>query len=142
MAYAIAKADVWIGAIEDRAGALDEKLAILAAAGANLEFVLARRTPEHPNKAVVFLAPIKGAKLARTAHQAGLNKSTKLFLLHIKGPDKPGLAHQVTQPLVAAGINLRGFNATALGRQCVINVALDCPDDATKALRILKKALK
>ena len=142
MAYAIAKVDVWIGTIEDHPGALDEILATLAAAGANLEYVLARRTPEHPGKGIVFLAPIKGPVLIKTAKKLGFNKATKIFLLHIVGPDKAGLGHRVTQPLADAGLSLRGFNATALGRQCVMNLAFDSQDGANKALGILKKILK
>jgi len=65
----IARIDVWVAGIEDRPGGLVEKLRGLAEAGANLEFVIARRAPERPEKAVVFATPIQGAKQTKAARQ-------------------------------------------------------------------------
>ena len=46
MAYRINKVDVWAGEIEDRPGGLAKKLAVLAEAGANFEFLISRRAPK------------------------------------------------------------------------------------------------
>ena len=48
MAYEITKEDVWVGEIEDRAGAVAEKLEAVSRAGVDLEFLIARRAPERP----------------------------------------------------------------------------------------------
>ena len=44
----IARVDVWAATIEDQPGGLAGKLAALAKAGADLEFVVARRCPTGP----------------------------------------------------------------------------------------------
>ena len=46
MAIKASRIDVWTTTIDDRAGAVAEKLEPLARAGADLELVFARRTPE------------------------------------------------------------------------------------------------
>ncbi len=55
----VTRVNVWAASIKDRSGALAEKLAALAQAGANLGFVLARRAPDKPGTGVVFLTPLK-----------------------------------------------------------------------------------
>ena len=58
----ITRAVIWAAHIEDRPGGLAEKLEALAQAGANLDFILARRAPESPGMGVVFVAPLKGER--------------------------------------------------------------------------------
>jgi hypothetical protein len=48
----------------------------------------------------------------------------------------------MTRALAAAGINLRGVSAAALGRRTVTYFAFDSAADADNAVRVLKKALK
>ena len=139
MAKSVSKVPVWAATIEDKPGGLAEKLAPLAAAGASLDFVIARRTPEDPAKGVVFLTPLKGAKQLRAARQAGFKKTTSLHSVRLQGPDKPGLGAAVTRELAAASINLRGMSATAIGRSSVVYLAFDTGADANKAIRILTK---
>ena len=45
MAYEITKEDVWVGEIEDRAGAVAEKLEAVSRAGVDLEFVIVGLPP-------------------------------------------------------------------------------------------------
>ena len=42
----------------------------------------------------------------------------------------------------AAGINLRGISAAALGRRSMSYFAFDSADDAGNAIKFLKKALR
>jgi len=139
MALSVSKVDVWAASMEDRAGGLAEKLAALAEAGAQLEFVIARRAPEKPGTGVVFLTPLKGAAQARAARKAGFEKTKTLHSVRVEGPDKPGLGARMTQALTEAGINLRGLSAAAIGRRCIVHLALDSAADATKAARVLRK---
>ena len=139
MALNITRVDVWAAGIEDRPGGLAEKLAALAEAGAQLEFVIARRAPDKPGTGVAFLTPLKGAAQIRAAKKAGFEKTKSLHSVRIDGPDKPGLAAQMTQTLAEAGVNLRGLSAAAIGKRCVMYLALDNSADATKATRILKR---
>ncbi len=139
MPYKISKVDVWTGPIEDKPGGLAVVLDALSAAGAQLEFLLARR--DVPGKGVVFLAPLKGAKQTAAAKNACLAKGADLAALRIDGPDKPGIGATVAKALAAASINLRGLSAAAIGRQSVFYLAFDNKDDAAKAQRALAKAL-
>ncbi len=139
MALNVTRVDVWAASIQDRPGGLAEKLAALAEAGAQIEFVIARRAPDKPSKGVVFLTPLKGAAQIRAARKAGFEKSKSLHSVRIEGPDKPGLGARMTQTLAEAGINLRGLSAAAIGKRCVVHLALDGSADATKAARILKR---
>ena len=74
MALKATRAEVWAASIEDRAGGAAEKLEALAKAGASLEMVLTRRTPENPGRGVMFVTPLKGAKAMRAAQEAGFAK--------------------------------------------------------------------
>ena len=49
---------------------------------------------------------------------------------------------QVHDALAAAGVNLRGISAAALGRRAVSYFAFDSAADADTAIRVLKKSLK
>jgi hypothetical protein len=142
MAYTVKKVDVWAGEIADRPGGLASTLAAMNKAGANIEFVVARRAPDKPGTGVVFLTPIKGAKQKSAAQQAGLGTSESLHSVRVEGPDKAGLGAMMTDALAAAGINLRGISAAALGRRAVSFLAFDTAADSDAAVRILKKTLK
>jgi hypothetical protein len=142
MAYTIKKVEVWAGEIADRPGGLASTLAAMQAAGSNIEFVVARRAAEKPGTGVVFVTPIKGAKQKAAAQQAGLSTSEGLHSVRVEGPDRAGLGAKMTDALGAAGINLRGISAAALGRRAVSYFAFDSAADADNAIRILKKTLK
>lgn len=142
MAYTVKKVDVWAGEIEDRPGGLADKLADLTNAGANLEFLVSRRAPDKPGTGVVFITPIKGAKQKAAAQQTGLSTTASLLSVRVEGPDRAGLGTKMTRALAAAGINLRGVSAAALGRRAVTYFAFDSTADADSAVRVLKKALK
>ena len=141
MAIEITKVDVWVAEMTDRPGALAEKLDILANAGANLEFMVARRAPDKPGRGVVFLAPLRGAKQAAAARAAGLKKAKTMHSLRLVSPDRRGTGAKITAALGEAGINLRGVSAAALGRRSVTYFAFDNAADAKQAARILKKTL-
>ena len=138
MALEVQREDVWAAGIEDRPGALAEKLAVLAEAGAQLEFLIARRSSKKPGTAVVFLTPLKGAKQLAAARKAGLRKAKSLNSICVAGTDRPGLGAKITQALADRGINLRGLSAAVIGRRFVAHVAVDTRADATKAIRVLK----
>ena len=141
MSVSITKVDVWAGEIMDQPGGLASKLGAVAKAGASLEFLVARRSPDQPGKGVVFVAPLKGAAQTKAAAGAGLSKAVGMYSLRLEVPDKPGLGAKVAQAVADAGINLRGLSAAALGRKCVVYFSFDSDADAKKAATTLKKAL-
>jgi hypothetical protein len=133
------RTDTWAAAIDDRPGGLADKLAALAAAGVNLEFIIARRAPEQRGSGVVFVTPLKGAKQIKAAEAAGFQKTGSLHSLRVEGADKPGMGAKLTKVLAEAGINLRGLSAAALGKRYITHLALDTAQEAAKAAGLLKK---
>jgi hypothetical protein len=142
MAYSVNKIDVWAAEIDDRPGGFADKLEGLVQAGASFEFVISRRAPDKPGKGVVFLTPIKGAKQTRAANDAGFNTINRVHSVRVSGPDRQGLGVKMTRALAGAGINLRAVSSAALGRQSVAYFAFDSAEDATNAMKVLKKTLK
>ena len=71
MTLKVAKAEIWSTTLEDRAGGAADKLEALTAAGANFEFVFARRMPESPGQGLCLVAPVKGKKVMAAAAAAG-----------------------------------------------------------------------
>ena len=132
------RVDTWAAPIEDQPGGLAARLKALAAAGVNLEFVIARRAPEKPGTGVVFVTPIKGAKQTKAAAGAGFTKTSNLHTVRIEGADKPGLGARITQTLAEAGLNLRGMSTAAIGKKFVCHLAMDSEADAAKVPRILR----
>jgi hypothetical protein len=139
MAIEASRSDVWTGTLDDRPGGLAEKLEALSQAGANLELVIARRTPEQAGKGVLFVAPVKGAKVLKAARAAGLEKPADIHGVRIEGGDKPGLGARIARALGDAGLSFRALTAVALGRKFVSYVAFDSAADAARALALLKK---
>ncbi len=139
MKLKVTPVDVWAASIEDRVGGMAEKLAALTAAGSSLEFVIARRAPEQPGKGLMFVTPLKGAKQVKAAEAAGFLRTGGLHSVRIEGTDKPGLGAKMAKALSAAGINLRGLSAAAVGTKFVCYLALDTAEDAQKATDTLRK---
>ena len=139
MVLNVTRVDVWAASMEDRPGGLAEKLGALAKAGAQLEFVIARRASERPGTGVVFVTPLKGAAQIGAAKKAGFEKTKSLHSLRVEGPDRPGLGAKMTQAMAQAGVNLRGLSAAAIGQRCVVHLAFDSTADAAKAARLLKR---
>jgi hypothetical protein len=138
MALDASRVDVWAGAIKDEPGGLAGVLTALADAGAELEYVMARRAPDKPGTGVVFISPVKGAKQTRAAKKAGLHKSKSIFAVKAQGRDKPGLGATITNALAEKDVNLRGLSASVIGSRFVLWLALDSAKDASKAVRTLK----
>ena len=133
------KAQVWAVNIDDRAGGVADKLEPLATAGANLEMVLARRTPEANGKGMLFVTPVKGTKVIRAAKQAGMGSPQSIYSVRIEGADQRGLGARIARALGDAGISFRGISGVAIGRKFVSYLACDSAEDQAKAIAVLKK---
>lgn len=136
----VERVDVWAAPIDDKPGGLADVLAVLRDAGANLQFVISRRAPDQPGKGVLFVTPLQGDREIGTAAEVGFNVTHTLHSVRVLGGDRPGIAAELTRKLADAGINLRGFSASVIGTQFVAYVALDSPQDATRAIEILELA--
>ncbi|HUV66819.1 MAG TPA: hypothetical protein VMW24_23225 [Sedimentisphaerales bacterium] len=134
----VSRVDVWAASMEDRPGGLAQKLDALAQAGADLEFVIARRSSACPGTGVVFVTPIKGPRQIRAARKAGFEKTKSLHGIRISTGNKPGFGAELTKQFAEAGLNLRGFSSAAIGNRAIIHVAFDSEGDLSKAVCLLK----
>jgi hypothetical protein len=139
MAIKVTRSDAWTVMIDDRAGGAADRLEALARAGADLEMVFARRTPEQPGRGILFVAPVKGAKVVKAAQEAGFAKPDNIHGVRIEGGDKPGLGAKISRALGNAGISFRGMTAIAIGSKFLSWIACDSADDAARAVAALKK---
>ncbi len=139
MELIVEKEDVWVASVEDKPGALANKLGVLAEAGADLDCIIARRAPDKPGTGVVFITPIRGDREVRAAAQLGFSLTSHLNSVRIEGQNEPGIAAKLTQKLGKAGINLRGLNASVIGTRFVVHLAFDTPDQAQKAIKLLSQ---
>ena len=132
--------DVWAASIPDQPGGLAGVLATLHEVGAELQFIIARRAPDHPGQGVVFVTPLQGDREIAAAAEVGFNVTQTLHSVRVMDRNRPGFAAELTQKLADAGINLRGFSAYVVGVQFISYVAVDSREDADKAIAILKQA--
>lgn len=137
----VERAEVWVASMEDKPGGLASKLAALADAGADLGFLIARRSPEKPGTGVVFATPLRADAETAAAADVGFTLASSLHSVRIEGDNKPGVGSQLTATLADAGINLRGLSAAVIGARFVAHLAFDTADDSDKAMALLKGAL-
>ncbi len=139
MSYEIKKVDVWSVEILDQPGGLSSVLQPLVEAGANLNFLLARRTSS--GKGIAFLSPLEGASVIKKAKSLGFQKNKDIAVLKITGPDKAGLGLLILSTLSSAGINIRGISASSIRKNCNIWISFDNSKDANKASKLIQKIL-
>jgi hypothetical protein len=137
MGFKLDRVHVWSGDVADQAGGVAAKLALLAQAGANLEYVYTRRTPEKPGTGVLYVAPVTGPMQVRAAKAAGLAETNDPVVLRVEGDNSAGLAHRVTQQWAMAGLSLQGLMMSVFGGRFVGYVAFDTTADANRAAAIL-----
>jgi len=135
----VERVDVWAAPIKDEPGGLANILAGLRDAGADLDFIVARRAPDQPGKGVVFVTPLRGDREGRAAAALGFDVTRSLHELRVEGENKPGVAAALTGKLAKAGINLRGFSAAVIGTRFILYIGLDTSEDVAKATALLKK---
>ncbi len=140
MSYDIASVEIWAGTIEDRSGGAGRVLRALRDAGVNIEFAIARPSPDAEGAGVLFVAPITGDQAATAARQAGL-KPSRIHALRVTGPDRPGLAAELTGALADEGVNLGGLSMAALGVQGVLYFRFNTQRALQRGQEILSRHL-
>jgi hypothetical protein len=137
----ISKIDTYRAIIDDKPGSLSGKLEGLAQAGADLEFVLARRISSQPGKGFVYVTPLTGDTQIAAAKRLGFEKSPTHHAVRVEGADSAGVAYLITRAIAAAKINLRGFTAATQGSRFVAYLAFDNAKDAEMAMARLNRAI-
>jgi len=140
MELIVERVDVWAASIKDELGGLSRILTGLREAGADLDFIIARRAAEKPGTGVVFVTPLRGDREIAAAADLGFNVTNSVHSVRIEGENKAGIAAELTDKLAKEGINLRGLSASVSGARFVIFIGLDNAEDAVKAVNILQQA--
>lgn len=140
MAFTVRAVEVFVADVRNRPGMLARVLEALRNAEANLEFVIARRITEDTSR--IFVAPLKGVTQRRAAADVGMVPAVGLHTVRIEGPDRAGLAADLSRALAAAEINLRGMSAATIGRKSVIYLAFESQPDADQGTRVVRAALR
>ena len=137
MSFRLDRVHVWSGEVADQAGGVASKLALLAQAGANLEFIYTRRQPDRPGTGVLYVAPITGALQVRAARSAGLAETHSPVVLRVEGDNQAGLGHRLTQQWALAGLSLQGLMMSVIGNKFVGYACFDNVADSNRAAAIL-----
>ena len=137
MSFKLDRVHVWCGEVADEAGGVAAKLALLAQAGANLEYVYTYRLAVKPGAGSLFVAPITGPLAVRAAKAAGLHEVSEPIVLRVEGDNAAGLAHRVTQKWALDGLTLRGLTMSVLADKFVGYASFDSVADANRAAAIL-----
>ena len=115
MELLVERVDVWAASTVDKPGGLSGILTGLYEAGADLDFVIARRAPDKPGTGVVFLTPIRGDREVEAASTLGFNLTSSVDAVRVEGDNVPGAAARLAQLIADEGINVRGFSVAVIG---------------------------
>jgi hypothetical protein len=137
MGFKLDRVHVWAVEVADQAGGVASKLALLAQANANLEFILTQRRADKPGSGMLYVAPVTGPLQVRAARAAGMTETHDPVVLRVEGDNEAGLAHRLTQQWALAGISMQGLTMTVMGNRFVGYAAFDTTNDANKAAAIL-----
>ena len=137
MSFRYDRVHVWSCEVPDQPGGVASKLAALAQAGENLEYVGTRRTPEKPGWGVLYIAPVTGPDQVRAAKSVGMHEVKNPVVIRVEGDNKAGLAHRLTHDWALAGISFQGLSLAVVGDKFVGYAAFDTTGDANRAAAIL-----
>ena len=87
----VERVDVWAAPIMDQPGGLAKVLASLSEAGADLDFVIARRCPDKSGEGVLFVTPIRGDREIEAAANLGFNVTSSVHSIRVEGDNAPGI---------------------------------------------------
>ena len=136
----VERLDVWAASIADKPSGLSWILKGMDEAGADLDFIIARRSLEKPGKGVVFLSPIRGDREVKAASTLGFNLTNNVDTVRVEGDNKPGAAARLTGLIADAGIDVRGFSAAVVGTRFIAYIGFDNTTDAKTAVSIIHGA--
>ena len=134
----VERADVWSASIADKTGGLSWLLKGMDEAGADFNFIIARRSPENPGSGVVFVTPLIGDREIKAASTLGFSITRSVAALRFEADDKPGASARLTELIADAGINIRGLSVAVIGTRFVAYIGFDSSNDAEKAIDIFQ----
>lgn len=134
------RVDVWTASIADKPGGLSGTLKGVYEAGADLDFVIARRAPDKPGTGAVFLTPIRGDREVEAASTLGFNLTSSVDSVRVEGDNVPGAAVNIADVIANADINIRSFSAAVIGPRYIAYIGFDNASDADRAAKVLQEA--
>lgn len=134
------RVDVWTARIADKPGALSGTLKGVYEAGADLDFVIARRAPDEPGMGAVFLTPIRGDREIEAASVLGFNLASSVDSVRVEGDNVPGAAVNIAEIIANADINVRSLSAAVIGPRYIAYIGFDSSSDADRAAKVLQEA--
>ena len=134
------RVDVWTASIADKPGGLSGTLKGVFEAGADLDFVIARRAPDEPGTGAVFITPIRGDREIEAASMLGFNLTSSVDSVRVEGDNVPGAAVNIAEMIANADINIRSFSAAVIGPRYIAYVGFDSSSDADRAAKVLQEA--
>lgn len=134
------RVNVWAATIEDKPGGLSAVLKGLHEAGADLDFMIARRSPDRPGTGVVFLTPLRGDREIRAATTLGFNLTSSVESVRVIGKNVPGIAAKIAELIGREGISIRGFSVAVIGTRFIAYIGFDSAEDARRAVECLQAA--
>jgi len=133
------RVDVWAASTVDKPGGILGILKGLYEAGADLDFVIARRAPDKSGTGVVFLTPIQGDREVEAASTLGFNLTSSVDSVRVEGDNVPGAAARLAELIADVGINIRGFSVAVIGPRYIAYIGFDSTSDAEKAAKIIQE---
>src|SRR5882672_7819584 len=125
MSFSLNKVMVWSAELEDRPGAAADKLRVLAQAGTDLHFVLARRQPGQSGRGFLSVSPIRGRTQEEAASKAGFAVDLDIVAVRVEGTNKPGLGNRLAEAIADADVNLHGITAVVTGKKFTAFITFD-----------------
>ena len=133
MALRISREEVWAADLQDQPGGLAQVLETLAAAGANLDCVIARRRPERPGSGVVYLTPVKAG--AQRCGRCGAEPGQGDRDAADRRIEPVWARARMLRAIADAGVNIRGVSTAAVGDRFVCTSGWTAPKPPTARRR-------
>jgi len=134
----VERVDVWSASIGDNPGSLSGTLTELYEAGADLDFIIARRAPEKPGTGVVFLTPLRGDREIEAASTLGFNLTSSVNAVRVEDDNVSGAAARIMNLITSANISIHGFSVAVIGTRLIAYIGFDNYNDAEKAVKIIQ----
>jgi hypothetical protein len=140
MGMFVERVEVWAAPIPDEPGGLSLILKGMREAGADLNFIVARRSPDRPGSGVVFITPIRGDREVEAASTLGFNLTSSVDAVCVEGDNMPGVTSELTELIAGLGINLRGLSMAVISTRFKAYFGFDSAADAEAAVGVLQDA--
>jgi hypothetical protein len=140
MGMFVERVEVWAAPIADKPGALSMILQGMREAGADLNFIVARRSPDKPGSGVIFITPIRGDREVEAASTLGFNLTNSVDAVCVEGDNKAGVTAELSEMISGLGINVRGLSVAVIGTRFKAYFGFDNPADAEAAVNVLREA--